>query len=105
MKNKVTVTVAGRNYILSSADNTAYVEKVAAYVDAQMSELQRDSRASALDVAVMTALNVADNYYHAVASNEDLRRQLKEALDEKGKLDSQLSEAKREIVRLQLGKK
>lgn len=105
MKNKVSVTVAGRSYTLSSNDNPAYVEKVAAYVDAQVRELQDATHASALDVAIMTAMNIADNYYHAAASNEDLRRQLKEALDEKNKLDSQLSEAKREIVRLQLGKK
>lgn len=105
MKNRITVTVAGHTYTLSSNDNPAYVEKVAAYVDAQMKELQEAVHASTVDVAIMAAMNIADNYYHAVASNEDLRRQLKEALDEKSKLDSQLSEAKREVVRLQLGKK
>lgn len=105
MKNRINVTVAGRTYVLSSNDNPAYVEKVAEYVNAQMNELQQATRASSVDVAIMAALNIADNYYHAVNSNEDLRRQLKDALDEKGKLESQLSEAKREIVRVQLGKK
>lgn len=105
MKNRITVTVAGRSYVLSSNDNPAYVEKVADYVNAQMNEIQQATNAASVDVAIMAALNIADNYYHAVASNEDLRRQLKEALDEKGKLESQLSEAKREIVRVQLGKK
>lgn len=105
MKNRITVTVAGHTFTLSSNDNPAYVEKVAAYVDAQMKELQAAVHASVVDVAIMAAMNIADNYYHAVASNEDLRRQLKEALDEKGKLDSQLSETKRELLRLQLGKK
>jgi cell division protein ZapA len=90
---------------LTSGDQPAYIEKVAAYVDAQMAELQSTIQASAIDTAIMTAMNIADNYYHSVASNEDLRRQLKEALDEKSKLDSELSEAKREIVRLQLGKR
>jgi cell division protein ZapA len=105
MKNRITVTVAGRTYTLTSGDQPAYIEKVAAYVDAQMAELQSAIQASAIDTAIMTAMNIADNYYHSVASNEDLRRQLKEALDEKSKLDSELSEAKREIVRLQLGKR
>lgn len=105
MKNKVTVTVAGRTYTLTSTEDPAYITQVAERVNNEMLALQNATRASILDTAIMTAINLADDYQHAISSNEDLRRQLKEALDEKNRIDSQLSEAKREIVRLQLGKR
>ena len=53
--------------------------------------------------AVLAALNVADEYYKEQEASENLRRQLKESLEEHTRLDAELSEAKREIFRLQSG--
>ena len=37
-KQKITVTVAGKNYTLVSSDPPAYVKRVAAFVDRKLSE-------------------------------------------------------------------
>ena len=55
--------------------------------------------------AVLAALNVADEYYKEQEASENLRRQLKESLEEHTRLDAELSEAKREIFRLQNNKR
>ena len=85
MKNKITVSIAGQTYTLVASEESGYMEKVAAHVDG----------------AVLGALNIADEYFKEVAASENLRRQLKEYLEEATKLKMELSEAKREIFKLQ----
>ena len=55
--------------------------------------------------ATVAALNIADEYYKEQESSENLRRQLKESLEEGTRLKMELSEAKREIFKLQNNKK
>ena len=47
MKNKVTVTIAQREYTLISDEGEAYVEKVASYVSGQIQETMRTAGVSA----------------------------------------------------------
>ena len=105
MKNKVTVTIAQREYTLISDEGEAYVEKVARDVSGQIQDTMRTSGVSAMDAAVLAAANIADNYFKEMEASERLRRQLKEALDEAAQIKADLSEAKREIFRLSSGKK
>ena len=53
------------------------------------------------DAAVLAAMNLADQFLKEQEISENLRRQIKEGLDENAKLKSDLSEAKREIFKLQ----
>ena len=39
MKNRVTVTIAGQEYTLVGSEDAAYTQKVAAHVDAKVSEV------------------------------------------------------------------
>lgn len=105
MKNRVTVTIAGQEYTLVATEEQGYVEKVAQHVDAQVKEVLADSKASQLDAAILTAVNIADAYFKEVEASENLRRQLKEYLEEATKLKMELSESKREIFKLQNQKK
>jgi len=50
---------------------------------------------------VLAAVNIADQYFKEQASCENLRRQLKEALEESARQKMELSDAKREIFKLQ----
>ncbi len=99
--NKVTVTIAGQNYTLVAGEDTAYMEKVAAHVDEQMSGILEGSGVSTTAAGVLTALNIADEYYKALAGAENLRMQIKEYLEENAKLKDEISELKREVFRLQ----
>ena len=101
MKNKVTVSIAGQDYTMVSADNENYVRKVAAHVDGQIREVLESGRLSIANGAVLAAMNIADQYYREVAASENLRRQVKDGLEENAKLKAELSECKREIFKLQ----
>ena len=101
MNEKIKVTVAERTFLLTSSDEESYVQKVAESVDEQIRQAAEASHASTLDAAIMCA----DEYFKEVEAAENLRRQLKEYLEEATKMKLELSEAKREIFRLQQGGK
>ncbi len=100
MKNKVTVTIADREYHLVAAEDASYMEKVAAHVDAKIAEVAA-SGVSTSDAVILAALNLADEYFKEVEAGEKLRGQVKGYLEESTDLKMQLSEAKREIFKLQ----
>ncbi len=100
MQNRVTVNVRGLSYTLLAVEDETYVRQVAAYVDKKMAETAESGMAM-VDCAVLTALNVADDRFKEQAASENLRRQIKELLEESSRLKLELSEAKREIFKLQ----
>ena len=101
MKNKITVSIAGQEYTMVAAEGEDYVRRVAAHVDSQMREVLSQGRLSQADGAVLAAMNIADRYFKEQKAAENLRRQIKEYLEEATKLKMELSEAKREIFKLQ----
>ncbi len=101
MKNKVTVSIAGQTYTLVATEDEGYMEKVAAHVDAKVQEVLNETHVSQVDGAILGALNIADEYFKEVEASENLRRQLKEYLEEATRMKLELSEAKREIFKLQ----
>ena len=100
MKNKVVVTIAGRDYTMVAVEDEAYVRKCAAHVDGQLREVM-STRLSQADAAVLAAMNIADQYFKEQDTCENLRRQIKDVLEESAKLKLELSDAKREIFKLQ----
>ncbi|MCC8123701.1 MAG: cell division protein ZapA [Oscillospiraceae bacterium] len=101
MKIRVTVTIADQDYTLVGSEDVEYVEKVAAYVDDKLREVTQGGRFSLVNGAVLTAVNIADEYFKELEAAENLRRQLKEYLDEATKTKLELSEAKRRIFQLE----
>ena len=77
-----------------------YVRKCAQHVDQQLREIA-NSRISQADAAVLAAMNIADQYFREQDAAENLRRQIKDNLEEVNQLKMELSEAKREIFKLQ----
>ncbi len=105
MQNKVTVTIDGQEYTLVASEDAAYMKKVAAHVDAKIQEVRSGGKVSGTDAAVLAALNMADEYFKGLEAAEALRGQIKGYLEEAKSLNDQLSEAKREIFKLQTQKK
>lgn len=101
MKNKVTVSIAGQQFTLVGTEDESYVRRVAGHVDDQVRQVSDAGRMSVVDSAVLAAVNIADQYFKEQESCENLRRQIKEVLEESAKLKLELSEAKREIFKLQ----
>ena len=101
MKHKVTVTIAEQEYTLIADQDAGVVGRIAAHVDAKVREVMDGSHLSLADGAVLAAMNIAEEYFREVEASENLRRQLKEYLEEGAQLKQELSEAKREIFKLQ----
>lgn len=101
MANRVVVNICGDEYTLVAEESPSYMQKVGAYVGDKMDEVLNSTRVGRTDAAVLTAANIADELFKAQATAEQLRRQIKGYLDEAGKAQSQVSELKREVVRLQ----
>ena len=101
MKNRVTVVVGGQEYTLLVVEGDDYVQRVAAYVDEKLKETLQGSKLAMVDCAVLIAMNIADEKFKEQDASENLRRQIKELLEESSKLKLELSEAKREIFKLQ----
>ena len=74
-KQKITVTVAGKNYTLVSGDPPAYVKRVAAFVDRKLSETEAVTNLPSGQAAVLTCFNLAEELLKAQDENTMLRRQ------------------------------
>ena len=104
MNKKVVVTIASLEYTMTSDQDAACVEKIAAHVDAKVREVTDGTRLSVADGAVLAAMNITEEYFREAVAAENLRRQLKEYAEESAALKQELSEAKREIFRLENNK-
>ncbi len=72
MKNKVAVRIMGQEYIVCSEDSREFIQRVANYVDDKMREIKKkNSKLSTTFVSVLTALNVADDYFKLTDENKE----------------------------------
>lgn len=101
MANRVVINICGEDYTFVAEESAAYMEKVGAYVSGKMQEVLDGAKVGRTDAAVLTAANIADELFKAQAAAEQLRSQIKGYLDEAGKAQSEVSELKREVFRLQ----
>ena len=100
MKNTIKVIIDGRDYNMVAVEDETYVRRCAELVDQQIKEVSVGGRLSQADAAVLAAMNVADMLLKEQEASENLRRQVKENLEEANALKLELSEAKREIFKL-----
>ncbi|MFM1652010.1 cell division protein ZapA [Brevibacillus sp. B_LB10_24] len=78
-KNRVTVDIFGQQYRLSGKASINHMRMVAGYVDDKMNEIGHgNSRLDTTKIAVLTAVNIADEYFRLRREYEDLLKILKE---------------------------
>ena len=81
-KNKVVIRIAGKDYTLVGVESDEYIQKVGLYIDKKMNEiLFRNNRLSTSLAAVLTAINVADDFFKS-RENEVFISKEKEAMRE-----------------------
>ena len=79
-RNEVRVQIVGTAYTIRGEAEQAYVQRVAAYVDAKMREInEKLPVASVAKVAVLASLNLADELFR----EREERRRLSEAVSER----------------------
>ena len=70
----VHVEIFGQSYALNAGADAAYVEQLAAYVDARMREVGRSAGAvDSVRVAVLAALNIADEVFRLRSGKDGAR--------------------------------
>ena len=82
-RNKVELRIAGKDYTIVGTEPEEYIQKVGHYIDKKMTEISRNSSSLSTSLAaVLTAINVADDFFKSRESEQDARKELKRALDE-----------------------
>ena len=89
-KQKITVSVAGKNYTLVSNEQPDFVRRVAVFVDRKLNETAAVTNLPSGQAAVLTCFNLAEELLKARDENTFLRRQ-NEQLAKAKKSQDQLS--------------
>ena len=101
MANRVVISICGEEYTFIADESAAYMQRVGSYVSEKMEEVLNSAKVGRTDAAILTAANIADELFKAQTASEQLRSQIKGYLDEAGRAQSEVSELKREVFRLQ----
>ncbi|MBM6897640.1 cell division protein ZapA [Pseudoflavonifractor capillosus] len=94
MQNRVTVNVAGHNYVLLAQEGEEYVHQVADFVNDQLRQTLEGGEMTQVDCALLTCLNIADQHLKEKEAGENLRRQIKDLLEENAQLKMELHQSK-----------
>jgi len=87
----VTIEILGRSYPIRSTLEAAYVTELAAYVDHKMQAVaDRLSGSDAVKIAVLAALNIADEYFRCRDAGEAVSGSLRRRTEE---LEAMVNEA------------
>ncbi|WP_026073782.1 cell division protein ZapA [Acetivibrio cellulolyticus] len=82
-RNKVEVRIGGKDYTLVGVESEEYMQKVALYIDKKMNEIMRiNNKLSTSMASVLSAINVADDYFKAYENVINLNKDLKAANEE-----------------------
>lgn len=100
-KVKVTVNIMGNEYTMIGYDSEEHIQSIAMYVDKKMRELhKKNGMLNNLMVAILTSLNVADEYFKLQQELEVIKKEAKKPGKELEDSRYQLRKAKEEISRL-----
>ncbi len=92
---RVIVTIDGQQYTIIGEDSEEHIKKSAELVDAGIKEVRQAGALSSVQVAVLTAMNIADKYYKALQSGDNLRSQIRSYAEECASLRSEIIKLKK----------
>ncbi len=72
----VEVSILGQRMVLRSSDDPRHLERVAALVKRRADELSARGSVPIQKLALLTALNIADDYLRAMDESREFRRQV-----------------------------
>lgn len=87
MKNLVRVEILGREYTLKSDEGEERVRKIAEYVNEKIKKISDNTKTiSTLNVAILAALDIANEYFEALEGHGDLSRRVEKIEMKSGRL-------------------
>lgn len=98
--NRATVRIGGREYTMKGFVSEEYIHKVAIYVDKKMEEVrERQPALSTTMLAVLTAINLADEIMQQREEIEKLKQEINELKKlQESKGNSRQNERQRAVV-------
>ena len=101
-RNRVEVKIRGRFFTITANEPEEYIYKICSYVDRKMNDiLQMNSRLSTDMAALLTAINISDEFYKAHISEDNLRAQILKYDEEADKYEKQIKELEAQVGTLQ----
>ena len=83
-KNRLTVEIFGQQYRLSGRASVNHIRMVAGFVNDKMNEIANgNQRLDTAKIAVLTAVNIADEYFRLRQEYEELLKILQEEAKQK----------------------
>ena len=77
MKTSVKVEILGRQYSIRSDEGEGRVKKIAAYINQKLKAVSEGTKTvSTLDVAILVAMDVANEYFEALEGQNQLARKI-----------------------------
>lgn len=101
MANRVVMRICGEELAFLAEESPGYMQRVGAYANEKIQEALTACRVGKMQAAMLGAVNIADELFKIQEQDEQLRSQIKGYLDESARNKAEISELKREIVRLQ----
>lgn len=102
-RNKAEVRIHGKEYTLKGIESEEYMQKVAHYIDKKMADISKNSvRMSTAATAILTAVNVADDYFKFEQVVDDLKKGLDEKTKELENCKDELNKLKMKNTQIQL---
>ncbi|WP_294569838.1 cell division protein ZapA [uncultured Subdoligranulum sp.] len=99
--SKVRLNICGSSYVVSTSESEDYMQNLADRLNLDMNELMASSNSvSITTAAVMTALNYRDELEKASGSADNMRRQIKDYLEDAASAKMAAEEVRRENATL-----
>ena len=99
--SKVRLNICGSSYVISTSESEDYMQNLADRLNLDMNELMASSNTvSITTAAVMTALNYRDELEKASGSADNMRRQIKDYLEDAASAKMAAEEVRRENAAL-----
>ena len=99
MANRVTIRIHNQNYNILAEENESYIQQCADIVKNELDQAMAGTALSITDGAILTALNITDKYSKERQVSDNLRAQLKLALDENARLARELADWKKKAAK------
>ena len=99
-KNHVQVMIEGKLMTLVGTDSPDYMKKVAEYIEDKNKEIRSGENGKRMNVAILTSINVADDYFKEKEKRDSLEEELKLLKEKLAVSEKELEEARKEIEQL-----
>lgn len=100
-KKKVNVIIDGKTYTLITSDSPEKIRKIGEYVNKKINEISNTSYAiDTRNAAVLTCINIADDYFKSVEDADNLRIQTANYIKDAEKARNEIKKLNEEINRL-----